>query len=210
MIQSTDEEAEPLTNVPYAPPRNDDSQSSFKKWSLRIGLLAAFAMAGHALMSGSSANDAVQQAGMLSSHHHESKGKAPMKPRSGKADKEMKFSGKAGKEVAAKSDKEKSSENELFDEERKLFVYIHCHIFQCHHVHLNATLPFQYHIQAVTLCETTMPAPPSPTSSQASLVYSESPSGPSTSIVVKEWHALVLPRKISHCLSSKLPTRPIK
>lgn len=129
MIQSTDEEAEPLTNVPYAPPRNDDSPSSFKKWSLRIGLLAAVAMAGHALMSGSSANDAVQQAGMLSSHHHESKGKAPMKPRSGKADKEMKFSGKSAKEVAAKSDKEKSSENELFDEERKLFVYIHCHIF---------------------------------------------------------------------------------
>ena len=54
-------------------------------------------------MSSNNSNDVVRDAGMLS-HPHGPKGKkGPPKPKSGK------------------TDKEKSSETELFDEERKLF-----------------------------------------------------------------------------------------
>lgn len=62
-------------------------------------------------MSGS-ADDAVRNADyLLSSSHHESKG--------------PKYAGKADKkELTAKSDKEKSSENELFDEEREYKIYV--------------------------------------------------------------------------------------
>jgi hypothetical protein len=112
----TDEEAEPLNNNHYAPPRNnDDTSSSFKKWSFRLGAVAIAAMAGYAAVHASTPNESVRDAAMLSHGHHPepSKGKEPPKPKhlAGKAEKEMKVHGKA--------DKEKSSDNELFDEERE-------------------------------------------------------------------------------------------
>jgi hypothetical protein len=112
----TDEEAEPLTNNNhYAPPRsNDDTSSSFKKWSFRLGAIAIAAMAGYAAVQASISDASVRNAAVLShGHHPEPKGKEEPKQKhlSGKAEKDMK--------VAGKAEKEKSSDDELFDEERE-------------------------------------------------------------------------------------------
>ena len=131
----TDVEAEPLTSPqPYAPHSNsndhDATPSSWKKWSVRAGIVTLVAILGSLAMDaafrGPNADVTLREAGTWSSSHgkrmcegKQCREEAKVKSHSEKH--EMKHSKKSGKELSDKSGKKEvqSSANDLFDDMRE-------------------------------------------------------------------------------------------
>ena len=129
-IPTIDEEAEPLTSSqPYAPHDDRDAaSSSWKKWSVRAGIVTLVAVLGSVAMDaafrGPNVDVALREAGTWSSGHGKMcEGKhchEEAKVRSHSDKHATENAGKSGKEVSSKSDKEaQSSAGDLFDDMRE-------------------------------------------------------------------------------------------